>query len=146
MSCHLKKGDTFGKTEIMDVLEFLTEERVLHLNGDKWHWMNDAFPASNISLRSAAQENVVIIDQTNAPVNRVIGEMDTFSAMTLLHDEAIYLHQEFNFRWKNLIGMKRKLMYEKSMWTIIRMLTLLSSCLYWKSINSELSLPQQLLW
>jgi DEAD/DEAH box helicase domain-containing protein len=97
-----KKGDTFGKTEIMDVLEFLTEERVLHLNGDKWHWMNDAFPASNISLRSAAQENVVIIDQTNAPVNRVIGEMDTFSAMTLLHDEAIYLHQGIQFQVEEL--------------------------------------------
>ncbi|WP_342602126.1 DEAD/DEAH box helicase [Peribacillus sp. FSL E2-0159] len=97
-----KKDDTFGKTEIMDVLEFLTEERVLHLNGDKWHWMNDAFPASNISLRSAAQENVVIIDQTNAPVNRVIGEMDTFSAMTLLHDEAIYLHQGIQFQVEEL--------------------------------------------
>ncbi|MFH0067415.1 DEAD/DEAH box helicase [Peribacillus sp. NPDC056705] len=97
-----KKGDTFGETEIMDVLEFLTEERVLHLNGDKWHWMNDAFPASNISLRSAAQENVVIIDQTNAPVNRVIGEMDTFSAMTLLHDEAIYLHQGIQFQVEEL--------------------------------------------
>ncbi|MDW7614662.1 DEAD/DEAH box helicase [Peribacillus simplex] len=97
-----KKGDAFGKTEIMDVLEFLTEERVLHQNGDKWHWMNDAFPASNISLRSAAQENVVIIDQTNAPVNRVIGEMDTFSAMTLLHDEAIYLHQGMQFQVEEL--------------------------------------------
>ncbi|QYF85317.1 DEAD/DEAH box helicase [Brevibacterium sp. PAMC21349] len=97
-----KKGDPFGKTEIMDVLEFLTDERVLHLNGDKWHWMNDAFPASNISLRSAAQENVVIIDQTNAPVNRVIGEMDTFSAMTLLHDEAIYLHQGIQFQVEEL--------------------------------------------
>ena len=88
-----RKGETFGSTEVVDILEFLTEERVLHQNGDTWHWMNDAFPASNISLRSAAQENVVIIDQTNAPDNLVIGEMDTFSALTLLHDEAIYWHQ-----------------------------------------------------
>lgn len=103
-----KKGDAFGKAEIMDVLEFLTEERVLHQNGDKWHWMNDAFPASNISLRSAAQENVVIVDQTNAPDNRVIGEMDTFSAMTLLHDEAIYLHQGIQFQVEELDWEEKK--------------------------------------
>lgn len=93
-----QKGDTFGRAEIMDVLEFLTEERVLHQNGDKWFWMDDAFPAHNISLRSASQENVVIIDQTEAPDNKVIGEMDTFSAMTLLHDEAIYLHQGIQYQ------------------------------------------------
>ncbi|PLT34913.1 DEAD/DEAH box helicase [Bacillus sp. V5-8f] len=93
-----KKGDTFGTAEIMDVLEFLTEERILHQNGDKWYWMNDAFPAHNISLRSASQENVVIIDQTEAPENKVIGEMDTFSAMTLLHEEAIYLHQGIQYQ------------------------------------------------
>lgn len=93
-----KKGDTFGRAEIMEVLEFLTEERVLHQNGDKWYWMNDAFPAHDISLRSASQENVVIIDQTDAPDNKVIGEMDTFSAMTLLHDEAIYLHQGVQYQ------------------------------------------------
>jgi DEAD/DEAH box helicase domain-containing protein len=93
-----KKGDTFGTAEIMEILEFLTEERVLHQNGDKWYWMNDAFPAHNISLRSASQENVVIIDQSDAPDNRVIGEMDTFSAMTLLHDEAIYLHQGVQYQ------------------------------------------------
>lgn len=88
-----ERGETFDGVEIEEVLEFLSEERVLHERKNKWYWMNDAFPAHNISLRSAAQENVVIIDQTNAPNNRVIGEMDTFSAMTLLHDEAIYLHE-----------------------------------------------------
>ncbi|WP_409301319.1 DEAD/DEAH box helicase [Peribacillus sp. SCS-155] len=103
-----KTGDQFGTAEIMDVLEFLTEERVLHQNGDKWFWMNDAFPAHNISLRSASQENVVIIDQTNQPDNKVIGEMDTFSAMTLLHDEAIYLHQGVQFQVEYLDWEEKK--------------------------------------
>ncbi|WP_319003456.1 DEAD/DEAH box helicase [Bacillus shivajii] len=88
-----KQGETFDGTPIEEILEYLTEERVLHAQGNQWFWMNDAFPAHNISLRSAAQENVVIIDQTNVEKHRVIGEMDTFSAMTLLHDEAIYLHE-----------------------------------------------------
>ncbi|WP_110927656.1 DEAD/DEAH box helicase [Bacillus massiliglaciei] len=103
-----KKGESFGKCEIADILEFLTEERVLHQNGDKWYWMNDAFPASNISLRSASQENVVIIDQTNTPHNLVIGEMDRFSAMTLLHDEAIYLHQGTQYQVEYLDWEEKK--------------------------------------
>lgn len=80
------------------MLEFLQEERVIHFSGDKWYWMNDSFPAHNISLRSASQENVVIIDQSDVANVKVIGEMDRFSAMTLLHDEAIYLHQGIQYQ------------------------------------------------
>lgn len=103
-----KKGDTFGVAEIEEILEYLTEERILHQNGDKWFWMNDAFPAHNISLRSASQENVVIIDQSDVANVRVIGEMDTFSAMTLLHEEAIYLHQGIQFQVEELDWEEKK--------------------------------------
>ncbi|SES32377.1 DEAD/DEAH box helicase [Salipaludibacillus aurantiacus] len=87
------RGDTFDGEDVTEILDYLTEERVLHDTHTQWFWMNDAFPAHNISLRSAAQENVVIIDQSAVENHRVIGEMDTFSALTLLHDEAIYLHE-----------------------------------------------------
>lgn len=103
-----KTGERFGKTEVEEILEYLTEERILHQNGDKWYWMNDAFPAHNISLRSASQENVVIIDQSDVANARVIGEMDTFSALTLLHDEAIYLHQGRQFQVENLDWEEKK--------------------------------------
>ncbi|MFA9559638.1 DEAD/DEAH box helicase [Evansella sp. AB-rgal1] len=93
-----ERGETFDGCEIDEILEYLTEERVLHEQKNKWYWMNDAFPAHNISLRSAAQENVIIIDQSHVEKHRVIGEMDTFSAMTLLHDEAIYLHEGIQFQ------------------------------------------------
>lgn len=93
-----KQGETFDGVEIEDMLEFLQEERVIHFSGDKWYWMNDSFPAHNISLRSASQENVVIIDQSDVANVKVIGEMDRFSAMTLLHDEAIYLHQGIQYQ------------------------------------------------
>lgn len=85
--------EQFGTFETEEVLEYLAEERVLYQNGEKFYWMNDSFPAHNISLRSASQENIVIIDQSDIANVKVIGEMDRFSAMTLLHDEAIYLHQ-----------------------------------------------------
>src|SRR4051794_11637102 len=97
-----KAGEKFGDVGTEELLEYLTEERILYQNGDKWYWMNDSFPAHNISLRSASQENVIIIDQSDVANARVIGEMDRFSAMTLLHDEAIYLHQGTQFQVEKL--------------------------------------------
>ncbi|MEH7129619.1 DEAD/DEAH box helicase [Neobacillus drentensis] len=97
-----KAGEQFGSVETEELLEYLTEEQVLYRNGKKWYWMNDSFPAHNISLRSASQENVIIVDQTDVANVKVIGEMDRFSAMTLLHDEAIYLHQGTQFQVEKL--------------------------------------------
>ncbi|MFY0544450.1 DEAD/DEAH box helicase [Brevibacillus sp. H7] len=96
------EGDRFGKAEIVEILEFLTEEQILHHSKGKWFWMNDSFPAHNISLRSASQENVVIIDITERGNERVIGEMDRFSSLTLLHEEAIYLHQGIQYQVEKL--------------------------------------------
>lgn len=103
-----KKGDYFGDTEIEELLEYLVEERVLFENGEKYYWMNDSFPAHNISLRSASQDNVVIIDQSDVSKARVIGEMDLFSSMTLLHEEAIYLHQGTQFQVEKLDWEEKK--------------------------------------
>ncbi|WP_374717899.1 DEAD/DEAH box helicase [Neobacillus sp.] len=103
-----KKGEKFGELDTDELLDYLTEERVLYQNGEKWYWMNDSFPAHNISLRSASQENVVIIDQTNVANVKVIGEMDRFSAMTLLHEEAIYLHQGKQFQVEKLDWEEKK--------------------------------------
>ncbi|WP_078391092.1 DEAD/DEAH box helicase [Shouchella patagoniensis] len=91
-------GDTFGGEIVDDYLDYLAEQHVVHFKANKWYWMNDAFPAHGISLRSASQENVVIIDQSDVTNHIVIGEMDRFSAMTLLHDEAIYLHQGVQYQ------------------------------------------------
>ena len=95
-------GETFDGVDVTDVLDFLTEEQVLHRQGNRWYWMNDSYPAHNISLRSASQENIVIIDQTDAANVKVIGEMDRFSALTMLHDEAIYLHQGMQYQVEKL--------------------------------------------
>ncbi len=103
-----RKGDTFDGVELEDILEFLTEEQVLHFTNGKWFWMNQSFPAHNISLRSASQENVVIIDTSDVAHVKVIGEMDRFSAMTLLHDEAIYLHEGVQFQVEKLDWEEKK--------------------------------------
>lgn len=97
-----EEGEQFGRAQVAEILEFLTEEQILHHAKNKWFWMNDSFPAHYISLRSASQENVVIVDITERGDEVVIGEMDRFSSLTLLHDEAIYLHQGKQYQVEKL--------------------------------------------
>ena len=78
-------------SRVDEILDYLADQRVLHRSGDRFHWMSDTYPAEEVSLRSAAPDNVVIIDQSVSG-GRVIGEMDLFSAQEMLHDEAIYIH------------------------------------------------------
>lgn len=83
--------EEFGVPTTRSILEFLCQEGILHQSGDRFYWMTDAFPAGEVSLRSAAAEDFVIIDQ--AAGARVIGEVDRFSAPMLIHEEAIYIHE-----------------------------------------------------
>ena len=100
--------ETYGEFEVQELLAYLEGEGVLVKTSTKWHWMSDRFPAHDVSLRSAAQENVVIIDMTVTGSNKVIGEMDTYSAMTLLHEEAIYMHQGTQFQVEKLDWEEKK--------------------------------------
>lgn len=74
-----------------EMLEYLEENGVLKRSEGKFHWMSGIYPANEISLRTAAHENFVIVD--NEDRSRVIGEVDYYSAPTLIHNDAIYLHQ-----------------------------------------------------
>jgi DEAD/DEAH box helicase domain-containing protein len=86
------EGERYGDQAIAEILQFLEEQGILHKAGDTYHWSADAYPAEEISLRTAARDNFVIID-TSAREPRVIGEVDSFSAPTTVHEDAIYIHQ-----------------------------------------------------
>ena len=86
-----REDEQFGVDATDELLKYLEEHRVLHRAGDQYHWTSEAYPAEEISLRRAAPENVVIVDKTKG--ERVIGEVDLFSAQMLVHDEAIYIHE-----------------------------------------------------
>ncbi|MDQ0190756.1 DEAD/DEAH box helicase domain-containing protein [Alicyclobacillus cycloheptanicus] len=94
--------ESFGVETTDELLAYLAEQRVLHRGGDgRYFWMSDALPSHGVSLRSAAQDNVVIVDVSGAkPL--VIGEMDRFSALTMLHEEAMYLHQSRSYQVEKL--------------------------------------------
>ncbi|MCR2802885.1 DEAD/DEAH box helicase [Paenibacillus soyae] len=96
-----REGEEFGSEPLADMMEFLVEEKVLTHAGGRWYWMEQSFPAHGISLRSAAQENFIIIDITTSE-HRVLGEVDRFSAPTLIHEEAIYIHEGVQFQVEKL--------------------------------------------
>src|SRR6266852_167628 len=86
----ISRNDKFGDVDIPDLCSRLAEAGFLHLAGENYHWMQEAYPADTISLRSVTSDNFVIIDVTGAPT--VIGEVDFPSALVFLHEKAIYLH------------------------------------------------------
>jgi DEAD/DEAH box helicase domain-containing protein len=90
-------GESFGPSTTVEILNFLVEERILRYVNDRYFWMSEAFPAEEVSLRSASTENVVIIDVTKQYEPRVIGEIDRFSAVTTVHQDAIYLHESVQY-------------------------------------------------
>jgi DEAD/DEAH box helicase domain-containing protein len=101
-------GERFGHGEAEPLLAFLGEEGLVRRAADdRWYWSNENFPASSVSLRAAAEENVVIIDTTpDRP--RVIGEIDIFAAQTLVHEDAIYIHESTQYHVDRLDWDERK--------------------------------------
>jgi DEAD/DEAH box helicase domain-containing protein len=101
-------GEVFGPAPADELLAFLAEEGHVRQAGDgRWYWSSENFPASEISLRAAAPENVVIIDTTpDRP--RVLGEVDLFSAQVLVHERAIYIHESIQYYVDRLEWHERK--------------------------------------
>ena len=64
--------------------------------------MAEEFPSSDLSLRTALDENFLIIDITNPSHHEVIGEMDRFTVPMLLHDRAIYMHNAVQYQVEKL--------------------------------------------
>jgi DEAD/DEAH box helicase domain-containing protein len=88
--------DRFGDVNVQDICARLAEAGFLHRAGENYHWTQEAYPADTVSLRSVTSDNFVIIDITGAP--SVIGEVDFSSALTTVHEKAIYIHggQQYN--------------------------------------------------
>lgn len=108
-----REDEKFGVETTKEILEYLQENRVLHLSpgngqqGAKYHWMTDAYPAEAVSLRSATPENVVIID-TSDHQERVIGEINLLDAPIMLHDDAIYIHESVQYHVDKLDWDRKK--------------------------------------
>ncbi len=101
------EGEDYGDRSVAEILDYLADQGVLHREGGRYHWMADTYPAEDVSLRSAAPDNVVIVDASGAEA-RIIGEMDLFSAQEMLHDEAVYIHGARQYHVDKLDWDRRK--------------------------------------
>jgi DEAD/DEAH box helicase domain-containing protein len=91
----LSPDEKFGGVDLPDLCERLAEAGFLHKSGNNWHWVQESYPADTISLRSVTSDNFIIIDITGGDGGKpeVIGEVDFTSALTTVHEKAIYIHQ-----------------------------------------------------
>ena len=97
------EGEKFGNVEETgELLSYLTEQNILHQVSDKWYWMAEEFPQAGISLRSASDQNFVIIDISDPKHHRVVGEMDRYTVPMLLHKFAIYMHEGQQYQVEEL--------------------------------------------
>ena len=85
----LEENERFGSLDLQTLCRHLAETGFLHHAGGAWHWVSESYPADAVSLRSVSSDNFVIVDNTSQP--RVLGEVDFPSALTTLHEKAIYI-------------------------------------------------------
>lgn len=87
----IREGEKFGSHDTGDLCRFLEESGFLHLSGGAWHWTSDTYPADAVSLRAVTSDNFVVVDITGD--HKVIAEVSFPTALTTLHEKAIYLHE-----------------------------------------------------
>ena len=96
-------GEEFeGDTDTAELLEYLCDENILRHVSGRYYWMAEEFPQAGISLRSASDQNFLIIDITDPKKHKVIGEMDRFTVPMLLHQYAIYMHEGRQYQVEEL--------------------------------------------
>jgi len=91
--------DLFGPyAQVM--LELLEEdESVRHIDGH-WYWARSEYPAAEVNLRNIAGPVYTIQDEAEG--EKVIGTMDEISALSQLHNHAVYLHGAETYFVKSL--------------------------------------------
>jgi len=106
----ISPDERFGDVDLPDLCARLTEAGFLHRSGGHWHWVQEAYPADTVSLRSVTSDNFVIINTGGERHGKpeVIGEVDFSSALTTVHPKAIYLHQAQQYHVDRLDFDQRK--------------------------------------
>jgi DEAD/DEAH box helicase domain-containing protein len=62
--------------------------------------VSDSYPADAVSLRAVTSDNFLVVDITGD--HKIIGEVDFPSALTTLHEKAIYLHDARQYQVEKL--------------------------------------------
>jgi DEAD/DEAH box helicase domain-containing protein len=93
------EGEAFGKLnreDLVEFLEYLAAEGVLHHSGNRFFWMSDSYPAESVSLRSASPEPV-LLQAPYAEGMVTIGQVEISDATWMVHPGAIYMHEAASY-------------------------------------------------
>jgi DEAD/DEAH box helicase domain-containing protein len=97
----IRDGERFGPHDTRELCRFLGEEAgLLHHSAGCWHWTSDTYPADAVSLRAISSDNFVVVDITGE--HQVIAEVSFPTALTTLHEKAIYLHEARQYQVEKL--------------------------------------------
>ena len=102
----LREDEKFGSLDLKTLCQHLQDVGFLHHTTDGWHWVSESYPADAISLRSISSDNFVIVDNTEE--SQVIGEVDFSSALTTVHEKAIYIQDGEQYQVERLDYENRK--------------------------------------
>ncbi|MBC8261288.1 MAG: DEAD/DEAH box helicase [Planctomycetia bacterium] len=86
-------SDLLGE-DLTAMCTVLQEEKRLREEGGAWYLAREEYPATQVKLRTASEENFTILEL--GPEN-VIGELDYVAAMLSLYEGAIYIHRAETF-------------------------------------------------
>jgi DEAD/DEAH box helicase domain-containing protein len=106
------KGEAFGKEDLGEILNYLSENKVLFQQQDKWFWTEQGYPADAVSINRVSSDNFVVVDQTET--EKVIAKVDFSSALETLHPKAIYILEGEQYIVEDLDYKNRKAMVRKS--------------------------------
>lgn len=102
----IQDGEKFGPHDVAELCRFLAETGFLHQSAGAYHWTSDTYPADAVSLRSVSSDNFVVVDITAEP--HVIADVSYSTALTTLHEKAIYLHEAKQFHVERFDYKERK--------------------------------------
>ena len=71
------------------VMELLEEDDSVRRIDAHWYWGSSEYPAASVNLRNIAGPVYTIQEDRES---RIVGTMDEISALSQLHDHAVYLH------------------------------------------------------
>ncbi|MBD3346019.1 MAG: DEAD/DEAH box helicase [Chitinivibrionales bacterium] len=90
------------------VLELLEEDNEVSHIDKNWYWSTSEYPAASVNLRNIAGPVYTIQEQ--AENERIIGTLDEISALSQLHDHAVYLHGADTY-FVNKLDIHRKIAF-----------------------------------
>ena len=105
-----EEDETFFGDDLMPLLALIGEEGRLAEAGGRWHFAESGYPASEVKLRTATNENFTIFE---LGAEKIVGELDYVAAMLSLYEGAVYIHRTETFLveemdWKNqLVKIRR---------------------------------------